>query len=223
MAIEALSDSETNFVARSSPEDIRQWEVGYYSTFSEQIAKISAGIMSKDYSYIGPYMDLGGIMKFPNYAGALDEAHVPVDPFATFTIQLYWQVMGQARFFDNFDQSFRDESRVFLLGTGVQPDLPEERLIRVRDPRSGLTYGAIRYPGEVGAGEALLERALQMLRWSTMCDGDESTAVVDDDCDPQFPQGQRRRVDPELLDHFELIKVMADLAPMMEFGSPYAP
>ncbi len=222
MAIEALSDSTTNFVARSSPEDLRQWEVGYYTTFPEQISTINAALMNGDYSRVGPYIQLGAL-KFPNYAGAMTEQHAaPVDPYATFTIQLYWQVLGQARFHDTFDQTFRDESRVFVVGTGDAPELGE-RVVTFTDPVTGLTYGALQLGNRKGAGEAVLDRANRLLQRSSYCDGGRLTVDALDDCDPATPRNQRVRNDLDLLNHIELVKVMTDLAPMMDYGDPYAP
>lgn len=223
MAIEALSDSETNFVARSSPEDLREWEVSYYSTFPEQISKISAALTDGDYRKVGPYLE-DGELRFPNYAGALDVEHDrPVDPYATFTVQLYWQVLGQARFFENYDHSFRDESRIFVLGTGTAPDIDPERMITFTDPSNGMVYGALRYDDRVGAAQGVLERAWRLMRNSTMCDADGSTTMFEDDCTQDFPEGLRPTAEAYMHDHVELIKIMADLAPMMNFGNPYSP
>lgn len=220
MAIEALSDSSTNFVARATPEDLRQWEISYYSTFGEQIARINEAMLSQEWSRVGPYYE-DGKLKFPNYAGRLDEAHnAPVDPYATFTVQLYWQVLGQARFIDNFDQSFRDESRVFVIGSGSAPDIDPERLVTFTDPQSGITYGALRFPGRTGGAHAVLSRAMRLLPVSSYCDEGQKTPIADDDCANATP-GFRNRADYALLDHIELIKVLADLSPMMGLGNPY--
>ncbi|MCA9539517.1 MAG: zinc-dependent metalloprotease [Myxococcales bacterium] len=225
MAIEALSDSETNFVARSSPEDLREWEISYYTTFGEQIDRISSALMSQNYAGVGPCL-VDGKLKFPNFTGTLDDecaGNAIIDPFATFSVQLYWQVLGQARFFGNYNQSFRDESRVFVIGTGREPTLDKDRLITFTDPTSGMTYGAIRYADHIGSGHAVLDRALKILRNSSWCDSEEGTVDNTDDCNAGLPPVGRRAADPELLDHIELIKVMADLSPMMDFGNPYAP
>ncbi|MEZ4431732.1 MAG: zinc-dependent metalloprotease [bacterium] len=224
MAIEALSDSETNFVARSSPEDLREWEVSYYSTFPRQISKISAALTDGDFREVGPYLDGDGVMRFPNYAGALEAKHdMPVDPYATFTVQLYWQVMGQARFFENYDQSFRDESRIFVLGTGEAPNVDPNRMITFTDPTSGMVYGALRYADRVGAGQGVLERAWRLMRNSDMCDEDGLTETDADDCTAGFNASLRATAGASLYDHIELIKIMADLSPMMNFGNPYSP
>ena len=222
MAIEALSDSSTNFVARATPEDLREWEVGYYTTFSEQIGRLNTAIMSGDFVEVGPYVGFGGTLAFPNYAGEMNERHIqPIDPYATFTVQLYWQVLGQARFLTTFDQSFLDESRVFVLGSGNDFELDPERRVTFVDPSTGITYAALRYPARAGAAEAAIERANTLLRRSTFCDEDERTVKAGDDCEPGFSQTLRFRADVDLLDHIELLKVLTDLTPVMQTGDPF--
>ena len=221
MAIEALSDSSTNFVARATPEDLREWEVGYYTTFSEQIGRLNEAIMSGNFRRVGPYVGFGGLLQFPNYAGDMAEEHLqPVDPYATFTVQLYWQILGQARFFTTFDQGFRDQSRVFVVGTGSAPEVDAERLVRFTDPTSGMTYAALKYDATGGA-EAAIQRAAILLRRSNYCDADGATETAADDCDGSVTPTQRFQGDVELLDHVELIKVLADIAPVMATGNPF--
>lgn len=227
MAIEALSDSNTNFVARSSPLDLREWEVGYYNTFPDQIAALNEALMSGDWSQVGPYVQ-GNELRFPNYAGPLTAVHAePVDPAATFSVQLYWQVLGQARFPQNFDRTFVDDSRVFVVGTGMAPELETDRLASVLDPVSGQTFGALRVDGRRGAGEAMIDRALALKRWSDFCDDDSATVTEDDDCEV-IPADFARFVTPESValeyrSHIQLLRVVADLTETMTYGDPYNP
>ena len=223
MAIEALSDSSTNFVARATPEDLRQWEVGYYNTFGDQLTRISTAMMSQNWSSVGPYLS-NGVLVWPNYAGDLAQTHqAPVNPFATFTVQLYWQVLGQARFHDNFDQSFVDESKVFVLGTGMAPALPAEALVTFVDPLSGMEYGSLKFDGKVGSGQAVIDRANKMKSWSNFCDASGETANTADDCDGSVDQANRDYVTGFFLDHVEMVKLMTELSPMMNYSNPYSP
>ncbi len=222
MAIEALTDSSTYFVARSTPEDIREWEVSYYNTFPDQIARLSQAIMSQDWETVGPYME-GGELHFPNYGGDLSDEHAtPIDPFATFTIQLYWQVLGQARFPNNYDRSFIQESRIFEVGSGRQIDLDEDRLTTFTDPDSGITYGAIHYTDRETAGDLMLQRA-RCLDAVGNGEGDP-----EDEC-PAFADGLPSRMpNPatarfELDNYVELLEILADLSTVMDYGDPYNP
>ena len=222
MAIEALSDSSTNFVARSSPKDLREWEVSYYSTFAEQIGRINEAIIAQDWTRIGPYRD-GDQVRWPNYTGALTEAHnAPIDPSATFTVQLYWQVLGQARFMNNFDMSFKDQSRIFVVGTGAAPELDPAKLTTFTDPLTGMVYGSLKYSGWNGAGESALERANKLGSRSHFCDAKGITESQADDCDPSVDDGIKDIITPRFLDYIELIKVMADVGPTLDYGNPYS-
>lgn len=221
MAIHALSDSRTNFVGRSTPEDIREWEVGYYNTFPEQIARLNAAMMSQDFSQVGPYWE-NGELKHPNYAGGLEESHSgTVNPYATFSIQLYWQVLGQARFFSNFDQSFVDDSAVFVLGSGTAPDVEVSKLYLFDDPTTGIVYAAYKFDGRVGAGHDILKRANLIKARSGYCDTHSKSDTSDDDC--VSSTFSKERASAELLNELQMIKVMADLNPLMRFGNPYSP
>lgn len=227
MAIEALSDSSTNFVARSTPVDIRQWEISYYNTFATQIAEINSAIMSGEYDRVGPYIE-NGQLRFPNYTGALDESHsAPVDPFATFSVQLYWQVLGQARFPQNYDRSFIDDSRIFIVGTGNAPELDPDRITTLEDPISGQTFGAMRIDGQEGAGETMIARANQTLAYSTLCDDGDKTLNEADDCE-SIPQQARYYFTSEVATReyqstLQLFRVLADLTAVMDYGDPYDP
>ena len=226
MAIEALSDSETNFVSRSTPEDIREWEVGYYTTFPEAIDRLNRAILEGNWVEVGPYVDGDGRVRYPNYAGSMAERHSrPLDPSATFTIQLYWQVLGQARFPSLYDRSFVERSRIFLEGTGHQPTLPADQLVRFQDPISGYSFVARRFDDEAGgAAAAMLRRAQKLASLTPYCDRQSATTATEDDCPSQpIPESTARYVTAELLDHIELIKVMADLGTAMNYGNPYSP
>ena len=234
MAIEALTDSSTNFVARSTPEDIREWEVSYYSTFPDQIAAISEAIMSQNFENVAPSVDATGELVFPNYAGSLDEPGAqPVNPFATFTLQLYWQVLGQARFPNNYDRAFVNESRIFELG-GDAPELADERLITYTNFENGIRYGAIDYPDRETSGEAMIRRArclAAIVDWDGDFEAEENNPFVECPAYARLPElqwGSARLVSPavaefELRQYVDLLEILADLSVMMDYGDPYNP
>ena len=123
-------------------------------------------------------------------------------------------------FFNNFDQSFVEDSRLWIVGTGSQPDLPPERVYTFTDPITGVSYGAIKFADHVGAGMAVLQRAMVMRSYTKYCDETTATASADDDCQP-IDERSKAFITAELLDHLELIKVMADLHPLLHVSSPY--
>ncbi len=223
MAIEALSDSETNFVGRSTPEDIREWEISYYTTFADEIAKINSAIVGGDWAEVAPYWE-GGELQWPNYSSEMTQSHAtPVDPFATFTIQLYWQVLGRARFPNTYDVSFVEESRLFVQGTGLEPDVPDDRIVTYHDPVSGLTYCAVTYEGN-GAAEKAIEKANRMKARSDMCDDGTETPDNDaDDCVGLEPGLNRVQVSAALMNYHEVLKTMVLIDQRMDWGNPYDP
>ncbi len=227
MAIEALTDTRTNFVARSTPEDIRQWEVGYFNTFPDQMLELNDAIMSQKWDKYAPYMTSNGGVQFPDYSGDMNDTHAePVDPYATFTIQLYWTVLGQARFPDGFSRNFLDESRIFVEGTGNAPDVAQADKVDFTDPWTGFTYGAAKMQdtsGHQGAGQGMLERANLLLRRSTMCDDSASTMDTADDCEQGVSAQEQAQATQKLKSYIDLIKVVADLAPRMGYGNAYSP
>ena len=223
MAIEALSDTRTNFVARSTPEDIREWEVGYFNTFGDQLLQLNQALMGQDYSTIGGYLD-GNQLHFPDYSGDLDQVNTSiVDPYATFTIQLYWQVLGQARFPQGYDQSFMEDSRIWIRGLGNAPEIDEEYLVSFRDPWTGYVYETTTKGGESSAGQAMIDRANYLLARTDYCDDEDRTETPDDDCVDGVTSADRAAATNELRNYMELIQAIAYITPRLSHGNPYAP
>ncbi|MFU8805533.1 MAG: zinc-dependent metalloprotease, partial [Bradymonadaceae bacterium] len=223
MAIEALSDTQTNFVARSTPEDIREWQVGYFNTFGDQVLKINEALMGQDFSRVGPSLN-GGQVNFPDYTGELDEVRGDlIDPFATFTIQLYWQVLGQARFPEGYDQSFMENSRIWIRGLGNAAEIDELFLVSFRDPWTGFVYETTNRGGKASAGQAMIERANYLLARTDSCDDEERTETTADDCVEGVTPAQRAAATGELRNYLELIKAIAYINPRFSHGNPYSP
>ncbi|MAO82277.1 MAG: hypothetical protein CMH50_00105 [Myxococcales bacterium] len=217
MAVHALTDTETNFVGRATPEDVREWQVGYFNSFGDQIKTISQALMSGDMSRVGPYLE-DGELKFPNYTGALETVHDQVvDPYATFTIQLYWQVLGMARFQTGYDPSFTETNSIWVVGAD-DPVLNDAQRFSFEDPDSGMTYMAL----DGGAAAALLAKAQRMYERSTHC-----LAACVEDCENQCPEPHgdftRDAVDVELTKHMQLVKAVSVVTHEMDFGDPYSP
>ncbi len=222
MAIYALSDSQTNFVARATPEDIREWQVSYYSSFGDQIARINDAIMAQQWDKVAPYMN-GTTLEFPNYAGDLSATHTNViNPMATFTIQLYWQVLGNAYFYNNYDQRFVSESKIFVMGTGDEPSVDPSRLVTYQNPINGRTYGAVVY-ADSGGGQVLIEKANALLARSTYCDGTDSTPTTVDNCVAPSGGYTPEAVSAQLSSLSELIEALVMMQHQMDYGNPFDP
>lgn len=220
MAVEALTNSDTNFVGRATPEDVREWAIGMANSFRPQLMELNRSMMSADWSRVGPYVEDGEV-KFPDYTGDLTDVHTSlIDPLATFTVQLYWQVLGQARFHRNFDSMFRYQSEIWLKGTGHEPTMAPGEVVEFTDPVSRNTYGARRYDGE-GAAEQLLDRANRMFNRSDFCEG---VACLE----PEGDGWTKANVGLELNKLVELIDLVTIISAHMDpnslpIGDPYSP
>ena len=229
LAMYALSDSQTYFVARASPIDIRDWHVSYYSTFAKSLRRINAAMQSGDWSRVGPYMSKGKL-RFPNYSGNLNTKHSnPVDPAADFTVQLYFSLLGQANFMSNYDRDFIDEAQVWIDGTWKAPDLPNGGTVTFSDPWNGMRYGAL--ATDTGAGAAMIGQANTLMSRSDHCDpgpgpdgsGKANTATTDDDCVAGLKASQKVQAAAALKKYVQLLKSVADMSFAMQYGHPLSP
>ncbi|HAN30561.1 MAG TPA: hypothetical protein DCQ06_03095 [Myxococcales bacterium] len=214
MAMMAISDSRTNFVARANPIDIREWHVSYYNTFSESIRTINAALQSGDWSRVGPFRDGAGKIRFPNYAGKLTTIHPDaIDPAADFTVQLYFSLLGQANFMTNYDRAFLDEAQVWIKGTGKGPEVAASNLVEFTDVDSGMTYAALKR--ERGAGKAMIEQAQALFFRSNECSGPACASNVN--------ANQRAVATAELKKYMQLLKAVAEMSFLMNYGHPLNP
>ena len=237
MAIFALTDSETNFVARSSPKDLREWKVGYFNTFRDQILNVNRALMAQDYSVVGPYLEDGEV-KYPNYSGALTTPNNTggnqlVDPAAGFTVQLYWNLLGNIFFSGNFDDQFALESSIWLYDADSE-FAPEDRIAKFRDPDSFFTYAAIEYDG-AGAAEQMLARANELFAVSDLCSDENRPEWVATCDDPPYTvefgsddatslANAKARATVELRKYMQMIKIAKIVGgARYSFGHPFNP
>ena len=221
MAMEAISDSQTNYVARASPIDIRDWHVSYYNTFGENIRRLNAALQSGDWSRVGPYVDKGKL-RFPNYSGELTDVHADaVDPAADFTVQLYFALLGLANFQTNYDRRFTDEARIWVHGTGSAPTLPSEATVAFSDPWTGLVYGALDIKGASGA--AIIGKANTLKSRSNHCDAKTATHEIADDCVAGLAETARNAADAALAKYVQLLQGLSEMHFTLEYGDAYNP
>ena len=81
-------------------------------------------------------------------------------------------MLGLARFQSTYNQRFNEESQIWVEGTTSAPELAPEDKVTWRDPVSGTVYGArLGYDNQPFGGQILLQRAADMERYSTYCEG----------------------------------------------------
>ncbi len=232
MAIHTLVRSDTYFVGRATPEDVREWLVGYYGTFTEQMLKVNYALMSEDWSKVGPYVDAEGTLKWPDYTGPLNvdvaTLGTPVDPFATFTVQMFWQVLGQMGWWDgwsehsfnaDFSNGFALQSNIRIKTAGNAARFGTAPTVEFRDPVSGLTYFARRYSvvngGKKSAAEAMLDRANRMYQRSSYCQGLN--------CVEPAGGWSKAAVSTEMAKYTQLIAIVSQMSHQYTHGDPFSP
>jgi hypothetical protein len=165
LALSVLTDPETHFIGRDTSADVRRYQLNFYTSFGPSLTSFLRGVVAEDWSTIGPRIVSGEL----DYPDALDLEErglggVPVDPNASFSIQLYAATYGMALIPDTYDQMFFHRSRIFVDGgpEGVTLDASIPR-IEYHDAASGLTYVAASFPDadgrETGLGAQMLLRA----------------------------------------------------------------
>jgi len=222
MALLAMSDAQTYFVARDTAEDIREWRISYFDDFGDQITSLMGGVMAEDASGVGPWLEpVSGAYFDRDYAdpsldpvlqGGLPEGTAPVDPYAGFTVQLYAAVLGAARFHNNFDNRFNDGLRTWIAGSGLEVDAP---VVRYTDPWNGWTYEAIDRPDGIAA--RVIGRANLLKSRSNFCNEDDEAAP--DACVPALPRSQKDASDGALRLLQDNLAILVDLTGALDAGS----
>ena len=170
MALNALSDAQTYFVARDTSEDIRQWRISFYDNYSEVLNGFFGSILAHDYDayaprVVGQESTSDGqrlVTVHPDYAGCPAGTCTPlsntmaIDPATGFSVQLYAAVLGMARFQNNFDRTFLDSTNMWIAGGVSEVDTvqPPAEFI---DPDTGKKYRAIDRPNFVA--KRMIDRA----------------------------------------------------------------
>ena len=176
VALQALTDPETHFIGRDTSADVRQYQLSYYTTFAPSMDGFFRGLLSDDWSTIGPRVGAvrGGPLAYPTplQLANNDAPGNPIDPGASFSIQLYATVLGMALIPQTFDQTYMNDSRISVLG-GAEGVTFAGPTVTFLDPSSGLTYVAVsRMVGgaEKGVGANMLLHAQALLTAGSTAD-----------------------------------------------------
>ncbi len=153
LAIMALTDPQSNFLGRDTSSDVRQYQINFYSSFGPAMQGFFGGLWGDDWSAFAPRAQ-GTELVYPSPAQlAGDEVMpgLPLEPNASFSIQLYSAVYAMAWIPETFDRSFFQRSRIWVRGgaDAVEPD-PSLTTVEFTDARTGITYVATSYPDEGG-------------------------------------------------------------------------
>ena len=150
LALQVLVDPRTNFLGRDTAADVRRYQINFYSSFSPSVTGFMRGLVSSDWSAIAPRAVDTGLA----YPSALELANgsmagTPLDPNASFSIQLYAAVFGMALIPETFDRTYFQKARIWV-DDGAESISFNGPTVDFTDPATGLTYRAASFPGAAG-------------------------------------------------------------------------
>ncbi len=170
-ALQVMTDPELLLLTRSTPVDLRTFQLSFYTMFPDKMTRLFGGILAEDYGDFAPIYsyDKASIQRLhvlditqssADQNRILDNSNALLDPEAHFTTQLWAAVTTVAQFPATYDQTYMDHARLWIDGGVESVDVPKERTVAFTDPWSGQTYRALHIgcgvgePGEsVGCSE----------------------------------------------------------------------
>jgi hypothetical protein len=240
MALMALSDSETFFVARDTAQDVRQWRISFFDDYSDQIIDLVGGLMSEDHAAVAPYVtaaatpggtdpeyfarDFAWPAADPVLTGEVPRGAAAIDPSAGFSVQLYAAVLGLSRFQTNYDNRFITASRLWIRGGDSAAD-PSSETVEYEDPETGLVYQAVAVESGRGIAQRMIDHANALKARSSACDADDETAA--DACEDVEAE-DRARADVALALYRDQLDFMVNLTSQYDswqlaYPDPYNP
>jgi len=239
LALMALSEAETFFVARDTAEDVRQWRISYFDDHAPQILDLMGGILSEDYASFAPWAEQDQSWENPpiyfdrDYAapemdivnsGEISARALPLEPATGFSVQLYAAVLGFGRFHHNFDSRFINSARLWIQGNGHGSGT-EETTVSYEDPETGIVYQANALANDRGVAQRMIAHANAIRARSSSCTEDEDAP---DACVPRVPEDEQVAADRELALYRDQLDIMVHLTAAydnwyLSYGDPFNP
>jgi hypothetical protein len=132
-AIETLADPTTYFLGVDDVADYSTYVIGFNAAFPHAVSALFGGVINDDYRYYAPTVTPEGGLEMPRTfemateaagdtpAPALAARTGPfVDPATNFTVSLYTLFYGMAWLNSNFDQTFNDNAKIWIDGSGEE-------------------------------------------------------------------------------------------------------
>ena len=167
LALETLADSQAYFTGRDTSVDVREYAIGYWLPYKEQILNMYGSLFANDTLKLAPYI-LGpgeGMARLDITNGTYHKddgtpvsapTGARVDPALGFSAQMWAGVWGISGFSSTFDQSFIDSTRVFVVGSGEAAQLGVSLLNADGTPGPLATTDPAQILGNGGTKEWLL-------------------------------------------------------------------
>lgn len=169
-ALNALSNSTTNFLGVDSGSDALRYSLPYYMTFDKELSRLYSGVWMENQDVFAPELvkvsEGLATVKRPSQINASKYiagfVYPPADPVALdgsgapivgekvlakpqWGTRYYTQLYGMAFFTENYNQDFAAQNMVYVLGSGesVEP-IPGYSIVTFNDfTGGGYTYAAL--------------------------------------------------------------------------------
>jgi hypothetical protein len=164
LAIMALTDPTTYFVGRDTSADIREYQLNFYTTFGPSLSGMFRNLLADDWSAIAPRATSATELEYLDPLDFVTDGPgtgTPVDPNASFSVQLYASLYSMMYIPQLYDQTFMNSARIAVQGGAESIDF-DGPTIEFMDPDSGITYEAASYivdGRETGVGARMLQHA----------------------------------------------------------------
>jgi len=242
MAIEALTDASTYFVAKDTAEDIRQWRISYFNNFTTQLIDFFGSVLSHDYDEFAPWFDpakptdktvkdskgvtwVNGVA-WRNYVTPSLDPKKPstgaaVEASTRFTLQLYMLVYGMTEFHQNFDNEFVARARMWKKGMSNTWDLTATKKItgttKFVDPYTGVTFVGVDYVDNKGVAERMIGYANKLKGRTQYCTPKPATGTSPADvCDATVSAANKTKAESDLYDYTQLLDILVQLTKMYD-------
>lgn len=153
LALMVMVDPQTNFLGRDTAADVRRYQISFYSSFAPSVTGFLSGLLSSDWNTVAPRLQAGELV-YPSATELRDGSMggTPLDPNASFSIQLFAATYGMAMIPETFDRTYFQQSRIWV-AEGAEAIGVTGPTVEFIDPATGLTYYAASFVDPVSGDE----------------------------------------------------------------------
>lgn len=211
LALETMTNPDTFFLGVASSESFDEWAINMYVAFPKELQKIFSGIAADRFDLFAGVVEedtFTYVKPNPFATGAEAQQYVDygaVDPSTSFTIQLYALWYGMAFMNANYDNTFNDGAKIWVVGSGeaLEPTDPGNT-VEFASPFNQRRYATVIDPDPEAhsVGQIMIDRANQLLA--------EYDAIVADGSDDETIDYYKWRV-TSFTENIEVVRGLYDL------------
>ena len=205
----AIVTTEATVLGVETASDFTSYVIPYHLVFEDEMIALMNGIISRDYTAVGPRINDAGVMKTKPAVAYLTSMEnvpgTPVDTDVNFTQQIYAALYSFSSMNSNYSLAFADQAHIFRLNPAetVTPG-PGFHVESYTHPDSGVQYGAVKK--DIGTDKSLgvkyISRQQRML------------SIMNN---PSASQTARRNASRNFYDNQTDIDIMRDLYKISSF------